>query len=574
MAYVSRSGSVLMRRTWGMLPILLAIVSCTTGPPPASTETAEGAETETTGALAQETAPGPEDPRLIYATDFSEDDASFVHQGAGGFTGIVDGVMHLQAGDEWNRRWLVRPLENGQTVGFRIKMEKPPKEGSPMARVVFYEEEGNSLILRFGTDGTTVQQMRAHEVAREDPVPFEAVPGRWHEIEASAEERVFTAYADGRLLGRIDLEPFVPETGTLAFFCLHGAYFVDDFRLHAREEESQEHDRQRGSEAEVVYEDGFDEDHGMFRFWGAPGSEIRDGTLYVDGLEEESGVDTEIMVSRGQTVRFALKLSGADGPAEMRLLEDDGVGLYLLLKPGSVSHKIHGREETARHGESAPLGVGTWHEVVVEILQSSYAIFVDGMLIGEHAFLPGLPRTSPLGLVAVDQAFFVDDLRVESLPEQREPREPDAGEPPTPAAAPTATVRPEKDLTDSRIAVVGVEADDAVIAGALAGFVTNAFVNYRVGRIVDRDSVEKIIEEHQFQASAITDEDTAVEIGKLLGADSIAIGSLYRVGTTDYLNVKLIEVETGEILASSIATASDEDDYLQMCSDAVEPFAP
>jgi hypothetical protein len=119
-----------------------------------------------------------------------------------------------------------------------------------------------------------------------------------------------------------------------------------------------------------------------------------------------------------------------------------------------------------------------------------------------------------------------------------------------------------------------VEADDAVIAGALAGFVTNAFVNYRVGRIVDRDSVERIIEEHQFQASAITDEDTAVEIGKLLGADSIAIGSLYRVGSTDYLNVKLIEVETGEILASSIATASDEDDYLQMCSDAVEPLAP
>jgi hypothetical protein len=68
------------------------------------------------------------------------------------------------------------------------------------------------------------------------------------------------------------LEPFVPETGTLVFFCLHGEYFVDDFRLHAREEGLQEHDRRRGSEPEIVYEDGFEEDRGTFRFWGAPGS--------------------------------------------------------------------------------------------------------------------------------------------------------------------------------------------------------------------------------------------------------------------------------------------------------------
>jgi hypothetical protein len=183
---------------------------------------------------------------------------------------------------------------------------------------------------------------------------------------------------------------------------------------------------------------------------------------------------------------------------------------------------MNGQEGTARHREPAPLEVDIWHEVVIELLPSSFAVFVDGTFIGEYAFLPGLPRESPLGLVAVDQAFLLDDLRVERLGEQREASEPDAEEPTPPAVPPTASVRPDRDLTDSRIAVVGVEADDAVIAGALAGFVTNAFVNYRVGRIVDRDSVERIIEEHQFQASAIT----------------------------------------------------DEDDYLQMCSDAVEPLAP
>jgi hypothetical protein len=60
----------------------------------------------------------------------------------------------------------------------------------------------------------------------------------------------------------------------------------------------------------------------------------------------------------------------------------------------------------------------------------------------------------------------------------------------------------------------------------------------------------------------------------LLGADVITVGSLYQVGTIDYLNIKLIEVQTGEILASSMSSSTVEEEYLRMCNEAVELIGP
>lgn len=77
------------------------------------------------------------------------------------------------------------------------------------------------------------------------------------------------------------------------------------------------------------------------------------------------------------------------------------------------------------------------------------------------------------------------------------------------------------------------------------------------------------MEEQKFQLSGVTDESTAVEIGKLAGADIIVIGSVSYVGNMYYLNIKMIEVETAQILGSSISQASDDTDFLDMCNNAV-----
>lgn len=128
-------------------------------------------------------------------------------------------------------------------------------------------------------------------------------------------------------------------------------------------------------------------------------------------------------------------------------------------------------------------------------------------------------------------------------------------------------------IQDKKLAVVGINIGtkqiDRETANGLIVFVENAFVNIGKVRVVDRQNIEKIMEEHKFQSSAITDESTAVEIGKLSGADIIVMGSIHYVGNLHYLNIKLINVETGEIIGSSIAEADSDSEFLDMCNKAV-----
>jgi Ca2+-binding EF-hand superfamily protein/PBP1b-binding outer membrane lipoprotein LpoB len=128
-------------------------------------------------------------------------------------------------------------------------------------------------------------------------------------------------------------------------------------------------------------------------------------------------------------------------------------------------------------------------------------------------------------------------------------------------------------VQDKKLAVVGINSgtknvDDETASGVMV-FIENAFVNVGKVRVVDRQNIAKIVSEYEFQQSDLTDESTAVEIGKLSGADIIVIGSISYVGKLYYLNIKLISVETGEIIGSSIDKAEDAAGFYEMCNQAV-----
>ena len=128
-------------------------------------------------------------------------------------------------------------------------------------------------------------------------------------------------------------------------------------------------------------------------------------------------------------------------------------------------------------------------------------------------------------------------------------------------------------MEDKKLAIVGLhnlvnDLTDQTTDG-LVVFVENAFVNVGKVKVVDRQNIAQIMDEQKFQLSGVTDESTAVEIGKLAGADIIVIGSMSYVGSMYYLNIKMIGVETTQILGSSIAQASDDTEFLNMCNNAV-----
>lgn len=94
-----------------------------------------------------------------------------------------------------------------------------------------------------------------------------------------------------------------------------------------------------------------------------------------------------------------------------------------------------------------------------------------------------------------------------------------------------------------------------LISEALAGELQNtgAF------RVMERGQMDRILKEQGVQASGMCDgNECAVEVGKILGIDKIVVGSVGRIGTLFIINTRLVDVQTGEILASVRRTKDGE----------------
>lgn len=76
--------------------------------------------------------------------------------------------------------------------------------------------------------------------------------------------------------------------------------------------------------------------------------------------------------------------------------------------------------------------------------------------------------------------------------------------------------------------------------------------------IVDRKDLQKILEEQQLQYSGLVDDSKAVKLGSLLGAEVMVTGKLYEKDGKYEIFLKLLRVETGEVLSVTKAKL-DED---------------
>ena len=129
-------------------------------------------------------------------------------------------------------------------------------------------------------------------------------------------------------------------------------------------------------------------------------------------------------------------------------------------------------------------------------------------------------------------------------------------------------------ITGKKLAVVGLTSTTKNIGqedlDGTTTFLENAFVNVGSVSIVDRSDIDKVMSELELQLSgAVATNDTnAVKVGKLSGADIIVTGTISLVGKKYYLNVRLITVDTGDILGSSVASADSPDGFLDMCQQA------
>jgi hypothetical protein len=79
--------------------------------------------------------------------------------------------------------------------------------------------------------------------------------------------------------------------------------------------------------------------------------------------------------------------------------------------------------------------------------------------------------------------------------------------------------------------------------------------------IVNRDQIKKVAEEHKIALSGLVDSNSAAQLGKFLSANYVIVGRASRIGQTNYLVLKIIDVET--TIQTTVAAKAETESGLE-----------
>jgi TolB-like protein len=106
--------------------------------------------------------------------------------------------------------------------------------------------------------------------------------------------------------------------------------------------------------------------------------------------------------------------------------------------------------------------------------------------------------------------------------------------------------------TQSIIAVVSINAETRKLSEYSIDSVTMHLVNENSFTIIERMDINQINKELLYQYSGEVSDETAVSIGKKIGAKYIITGSIVSIGNKYSLRIKILDVESAENIGTKI----------------------
>ncbi len=102
----------------------------------------------------------------------------------------------------------------------------------------------------------------------------------------------------------------------------------------------------------------------------------------------------------------------------------------------------------------------------------------------------------------------------------------------------------------TRIAVLPFTPDEKISKAAM-NYLTEIFtfemVNSKKFTVVERAKLDAALKEMQLQSGDLFDEGSAVELGKMAGAEMVFFGSIFRLGNKELLSVKGMDIKTATL---------------------------
>jgi hypothetical protein len=115
------------------------------------------------------------------------------------------------------------------------------------------------------------------------------------------------------------------------------------------------------------------------------------------------------------------------------------------------------------------------------------------------------------------------------------------------------SVTTKKEIASGSVAVMRFESAgvDSSISMVITDIFTNQIQANGKYRVMERSQMNKILNEQGFQNSSICNStECAVEIGRLLSIDKMFIGSIGKLGESWVITIRIISIQTGEILSN------------------------
>jgi len=100
----------------------------------------------------------------------------------------------------------------------------------------------------------------------------------------------------------------------------------------------------------------------------------------------------------------------------------------------------------------------------------------------------------------------------------------------------------------AKVAILGFSSESHALSDQIVEEFSAYIVNSDYFVLVDRRNLESIQKEMNFQLSGEVSDETVQAIGKKLGAESIILGSITRLGGIYRLRVRAVEVKTAKVL--------------------------
>jgi TolB-like protein len=102
------------------------------------------------------------------------------------------------------------------------------------------------------------------------------------------------------------------------------------------------------------------------------------------------------------------------------------------------------------------------------------------------------------------------------------------------------------------------EAEYDAFVNGLADMLTTSLGQTATLTVIERVQIETAMRNFNLEMSGAIDPETAVEVGAWLGADAVVLGSFLRFGNVFRIDARMIDAETGEVLAADSESGAED----------------